>query len=258
MSTSQVSVAVLVSAGRNPISGAKRACRGDAVALGVALKLGGARVRVIYAGDAGDASLEDYLSLGAQKVEVLPIADGRSALEALRAALAGIDLVLTGLRAEAGVGSGLLPYALAAALERPIVSNVMDVVVEGGEAQVRQFLPKGLRRRVSASLPAVLAIHPLAPVDLKYAYARRKSGRIDVLALESGASSPPETAAWKLEAGQRPPPRLKATEKKSGHARLQSAIVSEAKGGFVANEGTSVDKAQVMLSFLREHRLVDF
>jgi electron transfer flavoprotein beta subunit len=52
--------------------------------------------------------------------------------------------------------------------------------------------------------------------------------------------------------------RLKALDKKSGHARLLSAIVSETKGGVVAFEGTTVDKAQVMLNYLREHRLVDF
>jgi electron transfer flavoprotein beta subunit len=34
--------------------------------------------------------------------------------------------------------------------------------------------------------------------------------------------------------------------------------MSEAKSGVVAFEGTSVDKAQVVLNYLREHRLIDF
>jgi electron transfer flavoprotein beta subunit len=52
--------------------------------------------------------------------------------------------------------------------------------------------------------------------------------------------------------------RLRAQDKKAGYARMLSAILTEAKGGVVAFEGTSVDKAQVILNYLREHRLIDF
>jgi electron transfer flavoprotein beta subunit len=52
--------------------------------------------------------------------------------------------------------------------------------------------------------------------------------------------------------------RLKAEEKRSAHQRMRAAVVSEAKGGVVAFEGTSVDKAQVVLNYLRNHRLIDF
>jgi electron transfer flavoprotein beta subunit len=64
--------------------------------------------------------------------------------------------------------------------------------------------------------------------------------------------------SWAVETGARRAQRLKAQDKQAGHARLLSAIVSEVKGGVVAFEGTSVDKAQVVLNYLREHRLVDF
>ena len=60
----------------------------------------------------------------------------------------------------------------------PVVANVLDVEIEGAEARVRQFLPKGRRRGVAVSLPAILAVHPLTQVRLGYAYARRLSGRI--------------------------------------------------------------------------------
>jgi electron transfer flavoprotein beta subunit len=39
---------------------------------------------------------------------------------------------------------------------------------------------------------------------------------------------------------------------------MRAAVVSEAKGGVVAFEGTSVDKAQVVLNYLRNHRLIEF
>jgi electron transfer flavoprotein beta subunit len=61
-----------------------------------------------------------------------------------------------------------------------------------------------------------------------------------------------------IEPALRRPVRLKAQEKKAGHARLLSAIVSEARGGVVAFEGSPVDKAQIILTYFRDHRLVDF
>jgi electron transfer flavoprotein beta subunit len=147
---------------------------------------------------------------------------------------------------------------LARALGRPIVANVVEARVETGEVQIRQFLPKGKRRKIVAPLPIILVVHPLAPAEIRYAYMRRLAGRI----IETEPKDcPPETGAstlWAVESTTRRPVCLKAEDKKSAHARMLSATVSEAKGGVVAIEGSSVDKAQVMLSFLREHRLVDF
>ena len=71
-------------------------------------------------------------------------------------------------------------------------------------------------------------------------------------------AAPPLPPEWTVETKSRRPVRLKAHDGKSAHARMQSAVVSEAKGGVVAFEGTTVDKAQVILNYLREHRLVDF
>jgi electron transfer flavoprotein beta subunit len=174
--------------------------------------------------------------------------------------LEDVDLVLTGSRAESGAGSGLFPYALAKALGRPVAANVLDVEIEAAEARSRQFLPKGRRRGVAVSLPAILAVHPLTQVGLGYAYARRLSGRIVAVSpaidgkLGAGARGEP----WTVEHTSRRPVRLKAEEKRSARERMRAAVVSEAKGGVVAFEGTSVDKAQVVLNYLRNHRLIDF
>jgi electron transfer flavoprotein beta subunit len=262
--TASFSVAALISAGRHPVSGAPRSCRGDAVAMALGRSLVGDALRVVHAGAEQESSLQDYLALGARHIEALPINPNGDAVALLAAYLKDVDIILTGVRAETGSGSGLLPYALAQALERPIVANVLEAKVansaaSGVEIEIRQFLPKGQRRRVACSLPLVIAVHPLSPVELKYAYARRLSGRIEAI-----SPSPPSAMAqavqpnWTVEKVPRRPVRLKAQDKKSGHARLLSAIVSETKGGIVAFEGTTVDKAQVMLNYLREHRLVDF
>jgi electron transfer flavoprotein beta subunit len=250
--------AVLLSAGRHPETAAPRACRGDAVALALGRRLIGDGLAALHAGAASEPALADYLALGAGSIEVLTVAPGRDVLGCLVERLRGMDLILTGSRAELGPGSGLLPYALAHALGRPIVANVLEARVEAQDVYIRQFLPKGKRRRISAPLPVVLSVHPLAPAEMRYAHARKVAGRILELTHENSALEFDGGQAWTAEAAARRPRPLKAEEKKAAHARLTSAIVSESKGGIVAIEGSSVDKAQVMLSFLREHRLVDF
>lgn len=260
MTGGKFTAAVLVSAGRHPVTGAPRACRGDAAALALGQRLVGEALRIIHAGAIDEPALKDYLALGAGMIEVVAAPNGQDIVSVMSGLLEDVDLVLTGSRAESGAGSGLLPYALAKALGRPVVANVLDVEIEGVEALVRQFLPKGRRRGVAVSLPAILAVHPLTKVGLGYAYARRLSGRIVAVspAIDGKLGSGGRESPWTVEQTSRRPMRLKAEEKRSAHERMRAAVVSEAKGGVVAFEGTSVDKAQVVLNYLRNHRLIDF
>lgn len=257
MSKTSLSIAVLVSAGRHPVSGIARACRGDAVALALGRRLAGDHLRVIHAGRVEEPSLRDYMAYGAGRIEVLTVNDGRDVVQPLAAHLKDVDIILTGSRAEVGGGSGMFPYRLAGAMGRPLVCNVLDAKIDGNGVTVRQFLPKGRRRGIVAPVPIVLVVHPMAPAELNYAHARRAAGRIEAV---PGSVAPEcgHVSEWTIEPVPRRPIRLKGQENKSGHARLQSAIVSEAKGGTVAFEGSPVDKAQIMLNYLREHRLVDF
>lgn len=259
MTVGTVKAAVLISAGRHPVTGAPRACRGDAVAMALGQRLAGDALRIIHAGAIEEPALQDYLALGAGTIEVVASAKGRDPVGVLSGLLRDVDLVLVGSRAESGAGSGLLPYALAKALRRPVVANVLDAEIEGAEALVRQFLPKGRRRGVAVSLPAILAVHPLTQVRLGYAYARRLSGRIVAVSpATDGLGADARAWPWTVEQTARRPVRLKAEEKRPAHERMRAAVVSEAKGGVVASEGTAVDKAQVVLNYLRTNRLVDF
>lgn len=257
-------IAVLVSAGRHAVSGAPRYSRNDALALDLARMLAGrhrARLDVLHAGDAADPALAEYLALGASEVEVLACAPSADPAGLLADRVRGYDLVLTGTRAEGARDSGMLPYRVAAALDMPIVSGAVDIDVDGaaGAAIVRQFLPKGLRRRVRTALPAVIAVHPLANVEPRYAYARLRSGAVRSGHVESvnGAGSA-EVDAWTCGPVERKPTRFAAAEKRSGHARMLSATTTESRGGNVVFEGSSVEKAQVILSYLREHQLIDY
>jgi electron transfer flavoprotein beta subunit len=249
------SVVVLVSAGRHPVSGAARACPGDVAAMAQAFKLGGPQTRVVYAGSSDDACLQDYLALGAARIDVLSVESRHDPLPALCDFVKRADVVVTGLRTENGVGSGLLPYALAQALGRPIVAQIIGAQTSDATLRLRQFLPKGRRRMIEAKMPVVITVHPLAPSDLKYAHARRISGRID--AIEPVRDVAAQAPLWTVDAHPRRPVPLTAAKDENGHARMLALIETKARGGTVAFEGTSVDKAQILFSYLRNNRLID-
>lgn len=256
-----LSVAVLVSAGRHPATGAPRACRGDAVAMALGHRLAGEHLRVVFAGAKDEPALLDYLAYGAREIEVVSGAGGSDTGLARRLSrqLSGADVILTGCRAENGLGSGLLPYALAEELHRPIAANILDIDASVQDLQLRQFLPKGKRRTLAVPRPAVLTIHPLAPVQLSYAHARRVSGRITeylVDAPDTSDDAPEQT--WTVTPAGRQLVRLKAGDKKSAQDRLNAAIATEVKRGTTVSSGSDLAKAEAILAYLREHRLVDF
>ncbi|MFM0174040.1 electron transfer flavoprotein subunit beta/FixA family protein [Paraburkholderia sediminicola] len=256
-------IAVLVSVGRHPVSGTARYSRNDAAALSMALSLArthNATLDVLHAGDPSNPALKEYLALGARSVEVLEIATTpelqADATAPLAARLRGYDLVLTGTRAEGAFDSGMLPYRVANALEMPLVGAAVDITLRDGCAEVRQFMPKGLRRRVEVRLPALIAVHPLANAAPTYAYARLREGTIRPVATQAAAN--PDDLTWTVRPAVAKPVRLAAAEKRSGHARMLSATTTESRGGSVVIEGSSVEKAQVILAYLREHQLVDY
>lgn len=252
-------IAVLVSAGRHRVSGAECYSRNDAVALEMARMLARTHrvaLDVLHAGDASSPALTDYLALGAPQIEVLDCRDGDDAVPALAKRLQGASLVLTGTRAEGAYDSGMLPYRLAAELGCALVDSALDVSIASGRAAVTQFLPKGLRRRVDAALPSVVAVHPQASAAPRYAYARATTGSI--MRGDAAAHRDADAEHWRIAAAERKPVKLAAAEKRSGHARMLMATTTESRGGNVVIDGTSVEKAQVILGYLREHRLIDY
>jgi electron transfer flavoprotein beta subunit len=255
MNDSLKRIAVLVSAGKHPVSGQARHCRNDGLALQIGLNLSN-DLKVLHAGESNNTALQDYLALGAKQIDVIP-AD--NVVENLAAQLKNVDLILTGTRAENGEDSGLLPYLLAAKLNLPIVADALEITqrenqLRENQLEVLQFLPKGQRRRVLVSLPAVVAVHPSAAVTLNFIHARQSLGSISTLPAGNAATKPSQ---W-LTGAPRKPIKLVASATLTGHQRLMAAISSKAKGGAVVNEGNNVEKAQVILRYLREHQLIDF
>ncbi|AMP03792.1 drug:proton antiporter [Collimonas pratensis] len=253
-------IAVLVSIGRHPVSGVPRYSRNDAAALGLAHDLArhalDISIDVIHAGQADNPALPEYLALGATRVSVIEPAADQDVLPALQEQLQGYDLVLCGSRAESGEASGMLPYRLAARLNLPLLAGVIAVTSGSDAIVAEQFLPKGRRREVVLSLPALLTVHSLAPSRLRYAYARLRAGRISSQAFPAGTGT--AGSEWRIENVKALPRKLAAPEKRSGHARMQAATVAESRGGKVLQEGSAADKAQAVLAYLREHHLVDY
>jgi electron transfer flavoprotein beta subunit len=104
-------------------------------------------------------------------------------------------------------------------------------------------------------LPALVAVHPMANATPRYAYAKLREGAIQQVLVSAASAS---DASWTTQPATAKPIRLAAAEKRSGHARMLSATTTESRGGSVVIEGTSVEKAQVILAYLREHQLVDY
>jgi electron transfer flavoprotein beta subunit len=254
-------IAVLVSVGRHRVSGVSCYSRNDAAALEIARQLAqkhGAALEVLHAGDASNLALTDYLALGAPRIDVVACGDRDDAAALLADRLRGVSLILTGTRAEGAYDTGMLPYRVAAALGHALIDSALELAIEGGRVAVTQFLPKGFRRTVDAALPTVVAVHPQAAVTPRYAYARAVAGAIEPHRAAIAAAPDAHADAWQVGPAQRKPVKLAAAEKRSGHARMLTATTTESRGGSVVIEGTSVEKAQVILGYLREHRLVDY
>ena len=267
-------VAVLISVGRHPVSGIARYSRNDAAAMKMAFTLtessGTISVDIICAGNPDNAALSDYLALGAKTIKVIALEDDQDIIPALKRALENYDLILCGSRAEGGDATGLVPYFLASQLGVSLVADVIGITtgatpdVDAAKTGVvlQQFLPKGRRRSIAVTLPAILTVHPLAPSSARYAYASLRDGSIELqktnTQLSSETNKLDQHPVWSLTPATARPLKLVAQEKRSGHARMLSATVAESRGGKMIQDGSASEKAQAILTYLREHRLVDY
>lgn len=158
---------VLLSLGRHPISGRTRRAERDARALTLALALAdrcGAAVVGVHAGPSHEA-LRDYLGMGLDRLVVLDVGDGKDPAAALASFARSISprLILAGTIAEAGDGTGLVPYMLADELGMPVAPAVVASVPGAEGIELTQALPRGGRRGLLASVPLVATVDLQAP-----------------------------------------------------------------------------------------------
>lgn len=249
-------ITVLVAASAHAVSGRPTRSRADATAAALALGLPG-QLRLLSAGAMPEAVARDYLALGARQLEVLETAKDTDVCASLLPALRNTPWIVTGTRGESEQGSGVLPFVLGAALGRPVVTDVVAVQPDASSWVVTQALPKGARRRLRVSAPAVLAISAAAPVTLRHSLADAMAGTVV-------RTAAPSTAPVALSALGQLVPRgkrrklLEARVVQSGHARMLGAIESPSTGGAVLQAGTPQTKAQAVLDYLQAHSLVQF
>ena len=243
-------VAVLLSIGRHPASGRSRRADLDARALELALRLGPEiRLHAIHAGDPAEPALADYLGMGLETLTVLRQPSGADVLPALADHLAALNpaLVFAGLAAEAGEGSGMLPYLLAQGLGAALLPAMAEASLAGAAIAGLQALPRGRRRRLAAGLPAMLTVDRAAAPGRHSAFARARAGEIRALDVAAPVLFTPEAR----EVPARPKPkRLKIAVAGSAAERLRAATEMQAGRGQLLVNPSPEEAAQALLDYL--------
>jgi electron transfer flavoprotein beta subunit len=267
----QPELAVLVSVRIDPTSGRATRSRADAAAVALAQQaLGeGGQPWLCTVGDMPAGVAQDYLAQGVSRLTQLQLrgdAGREDLVSVLENACRDRGLVLTGARGESGLGSGLLPYALAQRLQRPVINEVIDLVREAdGGWRVVQALPRGARRswRLEPGVAAVLVASPrLAQredLPQRHSWVAAQQGSIVNSLVAAPAPEPSKAADWRFEPPRKQRRPLAPVSVESGAARMARATgsaESSAKGGTVVRDGSAMDKAQLLLDHLRKLSLV--
>lgn len=246
---------VLLSAGLHPVSGAPVAPRVEAQATRLGAGLGDAVG--LHVGPDTDAAAE-ALGRGLGIIEHLLLPAAVDPAPALVAALREMapDVILAGRRGQGGEDSGLLPYALARALNLPLIPDVSAARpgAAPGTLEVDQALPKGALRRLTVRTPVVLTVHPSAPDPRVYAYGQARRGRIIARAWTPSADVAPAPAFSCEEKPYRPRPKLMRGAPAGGSAadRLKAATGgAESAGGHVLVASPPEVAAREIIAYLR-------
>lgn len=245
-------IAVLLSAGRHPVSGKPAPVPVELQTIRLAASLG-AEVTGLHAGP--DATpLKDTLGYGLPRLLHYRLDAGDDPMASLAAALreGAYDLVLAGRAGQGGEDGGLLPYALATALNLPIIADAtaLNEGSQPGTLNLEQALPRGARRRLVIRLPALVTVHPAAPAPAPFAYAAVRRGSVET---RPGIASPRAESALE-ERTYRPRPKMiaKAAAGASAAERLKAATQSSSGGGRLLVDPAPEDAAREILAHLRE------
>lgn len=257
-----INVVSLVSIGRHPQSGRARRAEQDGRAVELGLKLVQDKLTLLHAGNAEDTVLRQYAGMGLNGVTVLPHREGSDAVPALVRFFKGNrqnhsrQIVLTGVTAESGESSGLLPYLLAEQLGWPMVPRIADIVrVDEFEAEVLLALPRGQRRAVTVALPFVASVDPAAQEARQSAFARGL--RATVTTLDCGTVIDDAAGQWQVSPAKAKPKRLKVVKAKTAADRMKAATAKPVgSGGKVLKNETVEEQAKAIFDLLLEEKVI--
>lgn len=245
-------IAVLVSTRIDAVSGRATRSSADAAAAALALRLD-PQPLLLASADMSDAVAREYLALGVPTLTRLATPASADVAAALAAAAASTPLLLCGAQAQSGLGSGLLPYQVAAALGRPLIADVVDLQADGQGWMLRQALPRGARRRLRVTGPAVLVLGERAPAATRHSWDAAQRGLILPASGEMrGHAAAVAAPAWSQEPARKQLRPLAPRVQLSGHARMARAVGSgtSSAGGRVLKDGSVEDKARALYEHL--------
>lgn len=269
--SAQTRIAVLLSVGQHPVTGRLRRADQDARALELAMQLPGVDVQPIHVGSFSaehEAALRGYLGMGIGHVNLLELHKASDdVLPRLEQGVRDLqsNVILCGQRAEMGEGSGLLPYLLAKQLGWPIVSGLVSIeALESGSVTLLQALPRGQRRKLKVSLPAVLTLDTAAPNARQAAFGPAQRGTFTLTHPMVGActahESPSaiESALWHFQPAKKRPKRLKIIKATSARERFKAAAAkAESTGGKVLSGAAADVAADEIIKLLLEEGVLN-
>lgn len=254
----KVNVVSLVSVGRHPQSSRSRRAEQDGRAVELGLKLSKKSLTVVHAGDAKEPVLRQYAGMGLDSLTVLPQPADGDALPILLDYLknSNAQVVLTGVRAESGESSGMLPYLLAEQLNWPLVPRVAEILtIKEGAAEVLLALPRGQRRSVIVSLPFIATVDNAAAEARQTAFGPGLRADLKVLDVESVTDD--AMVSWQISSAKPRPKRLKVVKAKTAADRMKAATAKPVGGGGkVMKNETAAEKAQAIFDLLLEEKVV--
>ena len=259
----ELSIVTLVSVGEHPASGRARRAEQDARAVELGLKLVGDKLQTIYAGAASDkqatSALRSYLGMGLSEVILLDLPEQADAaiglVEHFKSSQCP-DIILTGVRAESGESSGMMPYLLAEQLGMTVISSIADILsidVNAKQAEILQALPRGQRRKVKVSLPLVASVDMAASEPRQSAFGPAMRGQIN--AETSHSEDDIERLQWQTAPAKKRPKRLKIVKAKTAADRFKAATAKAAGGGGKVVHGTQ-ESAQAIFDLLKEEGML--
>lgn len=242
-------VTVLLSAGRNPDTQQPRRAPQDARALEIAMRLCGGDVMALHAGHADEPALFEYLGMGLKQITLLSTpshAKGLSRCIAEEIGRSSARLVLSGMRAETGAGSGLLPYAVARALDAQLIPGAIEVECAEGLVRCLIKTASGSLRRVETALPAVVTVSHDAPEPRGFVFAAARNGRVE----QGGPCDPAPAQPLYITPRQSRPRPISSIRGGTSWDRIRQLVDGEKASGYRIEPETAEEAADALIEFL--------
>ncbi len=258
---------VLLSLAKHPLSGKEICSPNDLRALSLVTEAF-PDFSALHVGAPGHPALHTYLGYGIPALDVIKTEKTDETVHSLAEYLSKNKpaLVVAGMRALGGIGSGLLPYMLAERLGYPLISGIVSIKESAGKLHCSQYLPKGRRRDFTVAPPLFVTVHPRAFQKIQYVWARQHKGEIREVSFnnsnptgtrtaDSASFNSPLSANWHYAPAQKKRARLSVRSNRSGFERMQRAISLQTGGGNILKEGDARAKAQFVYNILKERKV---